>query len=162
MVAEDAVIGNVSLPKPFASGDASEWFTRFEICSNANEWSDDQKALKLPTLLEGEALAVWLKCSDTEKKNYGQAKAKITKPPEFVSLEQFHQRKIHPGESISIFGHELKKLLNQAMPNLAKEAKEQLLLHQFLVGLPPAVSRQLRAIDSAKFLEGVLQIFMMI
>lgn len=110
-----AIVGNVSLPKPFASGDPSEWFTRFEICSNANEWSNDQKALKLPTLLEGEALAVWLECSDAEKKDYKQAKAKITKklkPPEFVSLEQFHQCKIHPGEPISVFAHELKILLD--------------------------------------------------
>ena len=46
---------HVSLPKPFASGNISEWFTRFDICSDANEWDDDKKVVKLPTLLEGEA-----------------------------------------------------------------------------------------------------------
>jgi len=51
---------HVSLPKTFDTGKASEWFQRFEICCRANGWDNDRKALKLPTLLEGEALAVWL------------------------------------------------------------------------------------------------------
>ena len=57
---------HISLPKPFATGDAVEWFQRFEICSRANEWNDNKKALKLPTLLEGEALAVWVELTDEE------------------------------------------------------------------------------------------------
>ena len=54
---------HVSLPKPFASDNIPEWFTRFDICSNANKWNDDKKVVKLPTLLEGEALAAWLDLS---------------------------------------------------------------------------------------------------
>ena len=47
---------HISIPyKPFSSGDISEWFQRFEICCKANS---SKKALKLPTLLEGEGLAV--------------------------------------------------------------------------------------------------------
>ena len=46
-----------SHPKSFSTGDDIEWFQRFQICSHANEWNDTKKALKLPTLLEGEALA---------------------------------------------------------------------------------------------------------
>ena len=49
---------HISVHKPFATGDVSKWFTRYEICSTANGWNDKQKALKLPTLLEGEALAL--------------------------------------------------------------------------------------------------------
>ncbi len=42
--------------------------------------------------------------------------------------------------------HDLKTLLVQAMPDLSdRKAKEQLLLHQFLAGLPSSVSRQLHA-----------------
>ena len=54
---------HVTLPKTFDTGKASEWFQRFEICCRANGWDNDKMALKLPTLLEGEALAVWLELS---------------------------------------------------------------------------------------------------
>ena len=47
---------HVSIPKPFSTGDITEWFQRFEICCKANGWNDETKAVKLPTLLEGEAL----------------------------------------------------------------------------------------------------------
>ena len=60
---------HTSFPKTFASGDANEWFEQFEICCRANEWSDDTKSLKLPTLLGEEALALWLKLSEDEQKN---------------------------------------------------------------------------------------------
>ena len=46
-------------------------------------------------------------------------------------LEKLQKRKILPGEAISLYLHELKMLLDQAMPGLAAEAKQQLLLHQF-------------------------------
>ena len=72
-----SISAHVSLPKPFSTGDATEWFQRYEICSRANSWDDEKKALKLPTLLEGEALAVWLELSEDEQKDYAAMKRKI-------------------------------------------------------------------------------------
>ena len=60
----------ISVPKPFSSGDAAEWFLRFDICSAANDWKDEVKAVKLPTLLEGEALAAWLDLGEDDRKEY--------------------------------------------------------------------------------------------
>ena len=68
---------HVSLPKPFASGNVHEWFVRFDICSDANKWDDDTKAVKLPTLLEGEALAAWLEISTEAKKTYAKTKKEL-------------------------------------------------------------------------------------
>ena len=59
---------HISVPKPFASGDVTEWFQRFDICCKANGWNSETKALKLPTLLEGEALAVWLELTEEQQK----------------------------------------------------------------------------------------------
>ena len=59
----------VSFPKPFASGNISGWFRRFDICCDANEWDNDKRATKLPTLLEGEARAVWLELSAKESQS---------------------------------------------------------------------------------------------
>ena len=50
------------------------------------------------------------------------------------------------GEAVSPYPFELKRLLDQAIMGLANDARDRLLIHQFLVGLPESVSRQLRAI----------------
>ena len=52
--------------------------------------------------------------------------------------------------------HDLKKLLEQAMPELNAPAREQLLLHQFLAGIPDSVSRQLRATGEIKTLDAAV------
>ena len=51
-----------------------------------------------------------------------------------------------PGEAVSPYLFELKRLLDQAITGLANDARDRLLIHQFLVGLPESVSRQLWAI----------------
>ena len=109
-----AASNRVSLPKPFASGNIFEWFTRFDICCDANEWDNDKRATKLPsTLLEGEALAVWLDLSAEEKKKLREVKetlvSRIT-PNTFMTIEQFRQRKLIPGEALSLFVHDLQQL----------------------------------------------------
>eukprot|EP00731_Ephydatia_muelleri_P013328 Em0007g638a len=138
---------HVSLPKPFASGNVHEWFVWFDICSDAKKWDDDTKAVKLPTLLEGEALAAWLEISTEAKETYAKTKKELLtalSSTSFNILEKF-QRKMFPGEALPVFLHDIKQLLEQAMPGLDAEAKEQLLLHQFVAGLPPAFSKPLRA-----------------
>ena len=98
---------------------------------------------KLSTLLEGEALASWLEFSDEQQADYKVAKEQlITKmaPNEFVSLEEFHSRTMHPGEAITLYLHDLKRLLQQTMPGLVENESNPLLLHQFLSGLPGSIS----------------------
>lgn len=151
---------HVSLPKTFDTGKASEWFQRFEICCRANGWDNDKMALKLPTLLEGEALAVWLELTADEQKDYAATRKKIIdaiKPMSFISLDDFHKRVLRPGELLSLYVHELKQLLNQAMPDITAQTTEQLLLHQFLTGLPHEVSKQLRATGATDTLKTAVE-----
>ena len=77
-------------------------------------------------------------------------------PMGFVSLDEFHRRKLRPGEPIPVFVHDLKKLLEMAIPGINKEAKDSLLLHQFVAGLPELITKQLRASGEVKTLEGVV------
>ena len=77
---------HVSIPKSIANGDMNEWFKRYEICCKANEATI---ALKLPTLLEGKALNVWLELSEEQQQSYATAKKELCIaliPIEFVSL----------------------------------------------------------------------------
>ena len=56
--------------------------------------------MKLPTLLEGETFAVWLELAPENQRDYKTAKKKITarmSPMRFVSLEDFHSRRLLPG-----------------------------------------------------------------
>ena len=117
---------HISLPKPFSGGDFKDWFQRFEICARANGWEAAIKAARLPTLLEGEASAIWLELSNEQQGDYKVAKEgikKAMKPMGSVSLGNFHRRKLRSGEALSVFVHDLKKLIDQVIPNMTKEAK---------------------------------------
>jgi len=74
-------------------------------------------------------------------------------PMNLISLDNFHQRKLHPGEVILLYVHDLRKLLSHALPDAAKEP---LLLHQFLAGIPEAIVRQLRVSGEVNILEKVM------
>ena len=139
---------HISVPRLFESGNITEWLSRFEICAKANGWDAAVKAVKLPTLLEGEALAVWLDFTEEEQGDYSVTVDKLKRklaPTGFLSLEVFHTRKLQPGEALSLFLQDLKQKLHHAMPDVTGAAREQLLLHQFLAGLPVSISKQLRA-----------------
>ena len=64
----------ISVPKQFSEGSPAE---RFEICCTANGWGDETKPKRLPMLIEGEALAVWLELSKAKQNDYKVAKAKM-------------------------------------------------------------------------------------
>ena len=57
-----------------------------------------------------------------------------------------------------IYVYELKQLLRQAMPELAENASQQLLIHQFLAGLPAPVSCQLQAVGNTTNLEQIVEL----
>ena len=102
----------------------------------------------MPTLLEGKALAVWIESSAEQQDDIAQVKTALEKammPMNFVSLDDFHRRKLRLNEAITLYAHELRKLLTRAIPDMTTASREPLLLHQFLSGIPEPISRQLRA-----------------
>ena len=73
------------------------------------EWS--AKAVKLLTLLEGEALAVWLELSEEDKEDYVKAKKVIKSkllPMTFIALEKFNGRLMLSSKTLPLFLHDLK------------------------------------------------------
>ena len=76
---------------------------------------------------------------------------------EFEALDNFHNHRLRPEEALSIFVHDMKMLLEQAMPRLDNTACDQLLLHQFLAGLPSSLSWQLRATGEARDLNSSVE-----
>ena len=49
---------HINVLRSFESGNITEWLSHFEICAKANGWDATVKAVKLLTILEGEALAI--------------------------------------------------------------------------------------------------------
>ena len=78
-------------------------------------------------------------------------------PIQFVLLANFHKQMLLPGELLSMYVHQLKQLLNQAMPDIPAAAKEQLLFYQFLSRLPQEVSKQFRATGTATTLTDAVE-----
>jgi len=61
-----------------------------------------------------------------QQDDYNIAKEAIQKaimPIRFVSLDKFHCRRLRPSEAISVFTHNLKKLLDQAVTTMNREAE---------------------------------------
>ena len=95
--------------------------------TKAYGWNTAAKATRLPTLLEDKALAIWLELSIEQQEDYGVAKREIEKamrPMVFISLDDLHR-----SESISLFVHNLKKLIDHAIPNMEKEVRDPILLY---------------------------------
>ena len=102
---------------------------------------------------------MWLELSEAEQADYKVAKEKLIaklRPAGFVLLDEFHARKLRPDESPSLFQHELKKLLERAMPGVDTATRNRLLIHQFFLGLPIGISRQLRATGETTELDAVM------
>ena len=94
-------------------------------------------ALKLPTLLEGEALVAWLAIPGKTRGDYcatKQALKNALKPTEFSAFAEFQSRKLRPGETVHMYAHHLKRLLDAAMPELDDDSKSKILFQQFVAG----------------------------
>ena len=73
-----------------------------------------------------------------DQANYDTVREVLIKkmnPEMFISLDEFHQHRLHPGESATLYAHELKNILEQAMPGVEAAIRDNLVLHQFMIGL---------------------------
>ena len=68
-------------------------------------------AKKLPIMLGGEPLVTWLELTSEQQANYEEAKTTILGPVQFVSMDEFYRRQLFPAESLSVFCHELKRII---------------------------------------------------
>ena len=133
----------------FENGNVEDFIDHFEICSLANEWSNQKRALMIATCLKGETLEVYKSLSVDEREKHGivvTALREAFKPEDikFTSLSEFHERTIYPGESPQKFIFELKRLLKKAFPEMVEEAREQLLFEQYIRGLLKFVYEKIR------------------
>ena len=152
----------ISISRVFVSGDIEEWLQRYGICASANNWKEEEKALRIPTLLEKKSLAVYLDLNASDRKDYQAVKNALLnafQPPEarFISLQEYERKKMYPGEYLQEFLYAIKRLLVRAIPEMDEGSREQLLLHMFLSGIPEQFSRSIRASTDVRSVHDTLQ-----
>lgn len=91
-------------------------------------------------------MVAYLEMPDGDKTDYGKvlkALEKEFRPKEsqFKAMRDFEKNQLLPGQSLKVFMRHLKSI---AMPTLAAEGKEQMLLHRFIEGLPKEIARLMR------------------
>ena len=118
------------------------------------------KAKKLPTLIEREALVTCVELTAEQQASYDQAKKNILErigPVWFVLMDDFHHRRLLPGESLPVYCHELKRLIDRAIPAADATTQQQVVIHQFLTGLSLEISKRLRAAGEINDLGQLMQ-----
>ena len=129
------------LIQPFSGeGDVVQWLDKLALVSKRLK---DTPADVLPLFLEGPAYAVYSEMPEEDKES---ADAIATALKEafglngFLAYEQLSCRRWRTGEPVDVYLAELRRLAK-----LADVESENLLRRAFIVGLPPDVSRELRA-----------------
>ena len=65
-LAQQQPIG-VALPNKFDDGDIVSWLDSFDVCARANNWNNDARLRRLPTLLVGRAFAIFQRLPNNQK-----------------------------------------------------------------------------------------------
>jgi len=103
--------------------DLEDWFDNFERIGNANGWTNEIKAYKLPCYLKDTALLIWQNYGPVNKKDYNAIKSEIiSKLTPTESLEYtFYSRKQKQTESTIEFSLRLQKLARKAFGTTNKD-----------------------------------------
>ena len=62
----------VALPNKFDDGDIVSWLDSFDVCATANNWNNDARLRRLPTLLVGRAFAIFQRLPNNQKDTMAQ------------------------------------------------------------------------------------------
>ncbi len=122
-------------------GDVVQWIEKLELVAELRGITDVQKIL--PLFLEGPAFAVYREMNSAQKGDLSAIKNALTDAfslNPFQAYEQFIRRK-WCDEPVDVFLSDLRRLAK-----CAGIENEELLRRAFVVGLPPGVSRELRAL----------------
>ena len=91
----------IALPEPLHGEDAKSWFKHFEVCAAANKWNDTKKLLRTPTLLKGQAWAVFESLSEAETDTYEHLKVALlarlspdTAEKRLIAREELSRKKL--------------------------------------------------------------------
>ena len=120
--------------------------SHFERVARWNGWSHKEKGIQLATNLCGAVQQVLGCLTDFEVDDYDVLCSVLKKrfsPKERVPMyrSEFRNRKKFNGESVSDFGFSLSRLVNRAYGDLPWDARETIVVEQFIHGLDTDLKR---------------------
>ena len=149
----------LALPEPLKDEDARSWFKRFEVCSAADDWNDQKKLLRLPTLLRGRAWAIFDSLPDASTDSYANLKAALlerlspdTDEDRISARNGLSQRRLaEDRESIDELARDIEKLLDRSSPGLPAEIRDAELRFHFINALPEKIALQLKLLPKVEY-----------
>jgi hypothetical protein len=136
------------LPAPFTGGEgASRFFKRYEVACSLNKWEDTkEKALHVLPLFADPVFDFTSTLSDTQREDYNQLKTAIIAHYDGAILttsvaEQFSDRKLQQGETLTEFMMALTCLADKAYAELPVKTRQRLVRDQFIRSLPTEIHR---------------------
>ncbi len=137
----------LELPLPeITTEDFERSWIRFNLVAAAKKWDEVKQLSIVPALLRGKLVEIFVDLEDEEKadiktlKRALSARAGLTSDP-LASARRFNDRKQEPGEKVSNYARELKRLYSRAYPG--EDAQSIVLVQRFLTGLQAPISQQL-------------------
>ena len=136
------------LPAPYQGGEgATRFFKRYEVACTLNKWETAKdKALHVLPLFGNPVFDFAATLADADRENYDKLKKAIVDHYEGAILttsvaEQFSDRKLQQGETLTEFMMGLKDLADKAYAELPTETRERLVRDQFIKTLPTDIHR---------------------
>lgn len=124
------------------SGDVSQWLAKVKLVSELNEIEEVSKII--PLFLEGAAFSVYAEMDAQDKDNAEKIEETLLlafATNAFTAYEEFCRR-VWRDEPVDVYMTDLRRLAR-----LAGVETDMLLMRAFIVGLPSAISRDLRAVS---------------
>lgn len=131
------------LPETFsgAKTDLKDWLSHFDLVADANEWTSADKGINLACSLRGNAQQILRDLPVEERKNYDSILHALKRrfDPEEREKQhknEFRSRHKRREESITDYGFALNRLASSAFPKMSYDDREDLVVEQFVLGLP--------------------------
>ena len=126
------------------STNPASFVEHFRLQALFQGWDSAAQLTSLPLFLRGQAKenydAIVTKTAINDVLN---ELIKICAQPREVLLDEFFDRKLHHGESVSTFAKALKQLLSEAEPTMPNDNKKTLILRQLSKALPQHMQTQI-------------------
>ena len=121
--------------------DLEDWLRHFEIISRWNGWNEEEMGSSLASSLRGSAQQVLRDLPAAEMENYDSIICALKRRFDPEEREESHKdffktRNKKKDESISEYGFELSRLAVSAYPRMFQKDREEIVIDQFINGLP--------------------------